>query len=68
MLYMKNVNLTLPEEMLDTIDRWRDDVPRNAWIRRAIEERLHRDEQIRIATVLGQSAERVAAREAAKGA
>jgi len=37
---MKRVNLELSEELLAQIDAERGDVPRNAWIRRAIEQRL----------------------------
>lgn len=37
---MKNINLPLPEELLETIDKLRGDVPRTVWIRRAIEQRV----------------------------
>ena len=37
---MKRVNLELPEQLLEEIDEARGDVPRNRWIRRAIEHRL----------------------------
>lgn len=37
---MKRVNLELPEEDLARVDELRGDVPRNAWIRRAIQLRI----------------------------
>jgi hypothetical protein len=37
---MNNINLPLPEELLDTLDQARGDVPRTVWIRRAIEQRM----------------------------
>lgn len=41
--YMPNINLLLPKELLDAIDDARGDVPRVAWIRRAIQQRLDRE-------------------------
>jgi hypothetical protein len=35
-----NINLPLPDEMLEAIDQARGDIPRTVWIRRAIEQRL----------------------------
>ena len=43
MAYMLNINLTLPEELLEAIDEARGDVPRTVWIRRAIEQRLAKE-------------------------
>jgi len=37
---VKNINLTLPEELFDAIDRARGEQPRVVWIRRAAELRL----------------------------
>jgi metal-responsive CopG/Arc/MetJ family transcriptional regulator len=40
---MTNINLPLPEELLEAVDRARGDVPRVVWIRRAIEQRLEKE-------------------------
>lgn len=40
---MENINLPLPKELREAIDRARGDVPRTAWIRRAIEQRLEKE-------------------------
>jgi hypothetical protein len=37
---MKNINLTVPPDLYEQIDAARGDVPRNVWIRRAIEAKL----------------------------
>lgn len=42
---MTNLNLPIPPELIEAIDRLRGDVPRAAWIRRAILERLERDKR-----------------------
>lgn len=42
---MKNINLPIPADLLKAIDKLRGDVPRTAWIRRAILERLERDKR-----------------------
>ena len=34
--YMLNINLTLPEELLEAIDEARGDVPRTVWIQDAL--------------------------------
>ena len=39
-MYMPNINLPIPEELLTALDEARGDVPRTVWIRRAIEQRL----------------------------
>lgn len=43
MMYMQNINLPLPEELLRAIDQARGDVPRTVWIRRAIEQRIAKE-------------------------
>jgi hypothetical protein len=40
---MTNINLPLPEELLEAIDKLRGDVPRTVWIRRAIEARIKKE-------------------------
>ena len=40
MCYMKQINLRVDEEMLGAIDRARDRVPREVWIRDAVQARL----------------------------
>jgi len=42
---MERINLPLPAELLEAIDRARGDVPRTVWIRRAIEQRLANDDR-----------------------
>jgi len=37
---MEKINLPLPAELLEAVDKARGDVPRTVWIRRAIEQRL----------------------------
>ena len=39
-MYMKNINLPLPEDLLEQIDRNRGDVPRTVFIRKALERNL----------------------------
>jgi metal-responsive CopG/Arc/MetJ family transcriptional regulator len=39
-MYMENINLPIPAELLAAVDGAREDVARTVWIRRAIEERL----------------------------
>lgn len=38
----KQINLRIPISVLKEIDKARGDVPRNAWIRRAIDDRLRK--------------------------
>lgn len=40
----KNINLPLTAELLEAIDKARGDVPRTVWIRRAIEQRLEKEQ------------------------
>lgn len=40
---MEHINLTVPAELLEAIDKARGDVPRTVWIRRAIEQKLIAD-------------------------
>lgn len=42
---MTNINMPLPEELLAAIDKLRGDVPRTVWIRRAITERIEREQE-----------------------
>ena len=42
-MYMININLPIPEELLNALDEARGDVPRTVWIRRAIEQRLAKE-------------------------
>lgn len=42
-MYMININLPIPEELLKALDEARGDVPRTVWIRRAIEQRLAKE-------------------------
>ena len=42
LMYMKNINLTITEELLEMVDQVRGDVPRNAFIRTAIYAHLGR--------------------------
>lgn len=42
-MFMENINLPIPKELLDAIDKARGDVPRTVWIRRAIEQRLSKE-------------------------
>jgi hypothetical protein len=44
-MYMTNINLPLPEELLAAIDKARGDVPRTVWIRRAIEQRIAKEKK-----------------------
>jgi metal-responsive CopG/Arc/MetJ family transcriptional regulator len=42
---MNTISLPIPEELLEAIDRARGDVPRTVWIRRAIEQRLKKEQK-----------------------
>lgn len=42
---VKNINLALPEELLQAVDELRGDVPRTVWIRRAIEARVAKESE-----------------------
>jgi metal-responsive CopG/Arc/MetJ family transcriptional regulator len=42
---MLRINLPIPEELLAAVDQARGDVPRTVWIRRAIEQRLAKEEE-----------------------
>lgn len=43
---IRRFTLEMPDSLLRQVDEARGDVPRNAWIRRAIEQRLAEDHAI----------------------
>ena len=50
------ITISLPDEMVNTLDIVRGDVPRSAWIRRAVGERLERESSADKELGLGQRA------------
>jgi metal-responsive CopG/Arc/MetJ family transcriptional regulator len=42
---MHRIQLPIAKKLLEAVDQARGDVPRTVWIRRAIEQRLARDNQ-----------------------
>jgi len=44
---MQNINLPIPEELLEAVDQARGDIPRTVWIRRTIEHQLSNEDRLR---------------------